>query len=935
MSEGDDAFISYSHAADARLALALERGLERLARPWNRLRAMSVFRDETDLSLNPDLWGTISGRLNSSRFLVLLACPESAASQWVNREVAHWCDLNGTDRLLLVWTGGELAWDNAAQDFTGEPCAVPEALLGRFAGEPLYLDLRWAREETELTLKQSRFRSAVAHIAAPIRNVPPDELEGEDIRLHRRAQRLARGATVALVALSVTATIAAMIAVSNANRADQRTREAVARQVGLAALDLPATEIDQALLMSLASSRLADSNDPHRFNPTQVLIGRYSRLRSMHHLGDVEGFINVRGLGLSADGTAIYATAGRADGSMALATWTTGSAQMVELVDLPPGVGSGVDTIDDGTQVIVGRRGASDGDIAGSGDGGGGSLRRQASGVVVPITGSIMNLDRSSEIAWLLAGNDTVSLVSLNSGAVQVSIAGGPETLTDVGPRRAVALVGDRLSMFDAATGAALASASGVPSGFAIAAGSSNDTAVVEATTDGHILRWVRVGDQLMIEESLATPTEIGRPLRLALSPRRERFVVVGTAGSALVEFGSGNVVLTHGGGATVVEADPSGRFVALGGSRLSVWDLETGQRTIATPQVASALAWSGPCDQEPGCKLVAAGISIDVIDPINETQTRLVEEIGAQAVAISRDGALVVSGGWGTTVAVWSVEPIVDDSNRQQLADANETAPATGSDCGSGLTAASPGGGYVVAVDPSKAVTALCRTGDDGTRIALNQLNPAAGTVTAVAVDDDGSVALGRASGIVEYFTVEGGQFQNGTAVDVRVGGEQVHITALAARGGVVVAGIRFPQSSSTPGRVMIWRLDQQEPTTFATDFSDVAAVAVLDATASAVIVAGRDSTDGPVTVQIWETVSRRRVGRAFTGLEGDVATLIGLETAVEGTDRSGRSFRWHLDLDPAREVCAIVARPLSEEEWNVFADGALGRYTFDPPCN
>ena len=54
MAKGYDAFISYSHAADARLAEALERGLERLARPWNRVRAMSVFRDETDLTLNPD-----------------------------------------------------------------------------------------------------------------------------------------------------------------------------------------------------------------------------------------------------------------------------------------------------------------------------------------------------------------------------------------------------------------------------------------------------------------------------------------------------------------------------------------------------------------------------------------------------------------------------------------------------------------------------------------------------------------------------------------------------------------------------------------------------------------------------------------------------------------------------------------------------------------
>src|SRR5205807_10037379 len=40
---GYAAFISYSHAADGRLAPAVERGLERLARPWYRRRALRIF----------------------------------------------------------------------------------------------------------------------------------------------------------------------------------------------------------------------------------------------------------------------------------------------------------------------------------------------------------------------------------------------------------------------------------------------------------------------------------------------------------------------------------------------------------------------------------------------------------------------------------------------------------------------------------------------------------------------------------------------------------------------------------------------------------------------------------------------------------------------------------------------------------------------------
>ena len=45
-----DAFISYSHAADGKLAPALENALQRFAKPWYRRRALHLFRDQTSLS---------------------------------------------------------------------------------------------------------------------------------------------------------------------------------------------------------------------------------------------------------------------------------------------------------------------------------------------------------------------------------------------------------------------------------------------------------------------------------------------------------------------------------------------------------------------------------------------------------------------------------------------------------------------------------------------------------------------------------------------------------------------------------------------------------------------------------------------------------------------------------------------------------------------
>ena len=53
------AFISYSRAADSRLAPALRLALQRFAKPWYRPRALRVFQDDSSLSANPGLWSSV------------------------------------------------------------------------------------------------------------------------------------------------------------------------------------------------------------------------------------------------------------------------------------------------------------------------------------------------------------------------------------------------------------------------------------------------------------------------------------------------------------------------------------------------------------------------------------------------------------------------------------------------------------------------------------------------------------------------------------------------------------------------------------------------------------------------------------------------------------------------------------------------------------
>lgn len=221
-----DGFISYSHAADGRLAPALQRGLQRLAKPWNSRRALRIFRDETGLSTNPDLWSSIEEALDESSWFILLASPDSAGSEWVNKEITRWLETKSVERILPVVTDGTWEWDQHHGDFTARSSAVPTALRGALRDEPRHLDLRWARAEIDLDLRNSRFRGAVADLAAPVHGVAKDELEGEDIRQHRRTRMLARGAVGALAVLLLVAVGFGVIAALQRNDANRNANEA-------------------------------------------------------------------------------------------------------------------------------------------------------------------------------------------------------------------------------------------------------------------------------------------------------------------------------------------------------------------------------------------------------------------------------------------------------------------------------------------------------------------------------------------------------------------------------------------------------------------------------------------------------------------------------------------------------------------------------------
>lgn len=272
------AFISYSHSAEGAFAPALQEGLQRLAKPWRRQRALEVFRDQTGLAVSAGLWPSICAALDGSSWLVLLASPQAAQSAWVGKEIERWIATKGSQTILPVVTDGTWVWDERAGDFDREAStAVHPALHGVFAAEPRHLDMTWAKQETHLTLRNPRFRDAVAELAAPMHGLTKDELEGDDVRQQRRTIRLARGTVAGLAVLTLAASSAAVVAVNTAEQAGVQRRRAEAqknlalsRQLVAQSEQLWSADPLTARRLALTAYRLAPTDD-----------ARYSMLAAM------------------------------------------------------------------------------------------------------------------------------------------------------------------------------------------------------------------------------------------------------------------------------------------------------------------------------------------------------------------------------------------------------------------------------------------------------------------------------------------------------------------------------------------------------------------------------------------------------------------------------------------------------------------------------
>ena len=255
--------------------------------------------------------------LDDSDWFVLLASPESAESEWVNKEVAHWVAHKPVGHILPVVTDGVWEWDTATNDFTVNSTAVPPALRGALREEARHLDLRWARNEADLDLRNSRFRGAVADLAAPMHGIAKDDLEGEDIRQHRRARRLARGGVTVVVLLLIVAVVFGAFAASQRNRANRQrnvaelaTDDALAGGLVAKVSSLLGTgNYDLALMLAVeannAASHLPSSSPSVRNAHDALLHVVAAQPKLLHTLSGLQG--KLQSVTYSPDGRTIVA----------------------------------------------------------------------------------------------------------------------------------------------------------------------------------------------------------------------------------------------------------------------------------------------------------------------------------------------------------------------------------------------------------------------------------------------------------------------------------------------------------------------------------------------------------------------------------------------------------------------------------------------------
>ncbi len=896
-----DAFISYSHAGDAELAKAIQIGLHRFARPWHRLRALRVFRDQASLATDPDLWGSIREALLGARYLILLASPAAARSEWVTREVQTWTKRHGRDGLLLVLTRGELAFDDAGAIEWATTTAVAPAIESAIAEEPRYLDLRWVAGEGGSSLRNPRFREAIADLAAPLHGKPKDALIGDDVREHRRARRLARGAVAAVAALAVTASVAAVVAIDRGNEARAQLAIASSRLLASQSVAVGGDQRAQSLLLGLEALGTRDTIEARG-----ALLDAHLRTPSLRMLLQPASG-GPSSVAISPDGTLL--AAGTTTGDVVLWRWSDG--RVYRVLRGPGRWITDVAFVARGDRLVT----ASEG----------GQLQR-----------------------WDVRNGHAVGqpIETGRKGAVQ-SVAVDPS-----GRTMAAGTSGGEIGVWALDTGLPIgdlvpAHVSGV-SAVAFTAGGSE---LVTSGLDGRVRRWTvaglrPAGGALDVTRSsvLDLAASAGGPIALANQD----------GGVGLLRSGAFRRLGDHDGQSTSVDVDPEGVIVATGGfdNAVRLWDARSGT-SLGRP-LRGHIAFVADVAVAPaghGVASVGADGVVAVWDltrPSRLARTLHTGKLGREApLAWTPDGRTLIAGGADGSVTrldpSGGVPLLVSGARRATevvsvAADprGNRVAAVTTAghdfpqphavelwdlrrasvrpkrlplppslDTGAGRLAFSPDGQSLAAAGTSAVLVWRLGRDEDPRRLpgALPAFSPDSRTLAVTSGrPDEGTVYLYDARSGAPRGTLRTGRPAFVSAV------------AFGSDGRTVAAG-------DVDGTVVVWDVRRRtrlgEPLTGIGGRVDHVAFSP-----DGRILAAASSKH---EVLLWDAETRRSLGRP---IEGQFIAF-GRGGRLVAATGDGTAHVWSLGIDDLRdEACALAGRNLNRAEWQQFI-GPLREYS------
>jgi WD40 repeat protein len=889
-----DAFVSYAHEADTVFAPVLQRGLQHLAKPWNRRRAMEVFRDESSLAVSPGLWPSIRAALDASRWLVVLASPEAARSEWVGKEVMHWVSSKGTDHLLVVVTDGSLIWDGAEGELSPTSTAWNPELRGVFPVEPRYLDMAWARGATGLTLRNARFRDQIATLAAAIRETPKEEIEGEDVRQQRRTRRIVQAVIATLTVLVLLASGLAVVANIQRQQAIRESAIALSRQLAAEGLAIDPTDPVIARRLAVAAWRV--------FPTTQAASAMTTLLTEQKQAGILpttsDPVTGVTGVTFNPDGNLLASM----DGNGTVRFWDPATGQPAgPQVPVPAGISSHIAAV----------AFSPDGKLLAGADSKNGTVRlwdlatgRQTG---APLHASLPSAD-STAMAFspdskllAIADGSIVRLWDPRTGrpvGAPLHAAGPPTGLVAVAfspdGKLLASTDGTMVLLWDLATGRPAVAPIHAP-------GNATGVGEVAFSPDGKLLATAGSGDGTVRLWDPATGRPVGAPLHAsspsvaaggaAFSPDGKLLATAGGDGtlrlwnpltgrpvSAPIQAATGTAPAVY-----KVAFSPDGKLLATAGSdgTVRLWDALTGQ---------------------------PAGEPIHAAPPAPDTATG--HYGGATAVAFSPDGKLLASGTIDGTIQLW--DPLTG-----HLAGA----PIHAARAGTAMLklAFSPDGKLLASEDGNGTVRLwdLATSKPVGAPLQI----PSPAFLGGLAFSPDGKLLAGASqTGALRLWDVVTGE-PAGTPLHTRY------------TGGVGTVGVAFSKDGklvvSADGNSTVYSWDPVTGRAVGAPLHGPGASFLWDAVAFSPDGKLLATAGGTSTVQLWDPVTGQAVTAPITATAGSLASVNGVAfspdgklLATAGTDGTVRVWAVAPLMHPYATLCTDVGPP-TNQNWAQYALG------------